>query len=232
MKIKLLALSLYIVSALALNANAQTFPENNPKGVDFGMNDLKRGALRDRLRVMSDSMEEEKKPTVKLETDIEEVMFSENGKVLTKEEFEKQISAYATSLNLTFEQKSLAKKISDDARLKKEQLLRGLYLLQKQSRNLEEQSMREFMEILTPEQKQIFLKLRATENAKREAYDNLKAKIVTKDKNNETENEEEAKTETEDKSKAKTKKSAKESKIVSEHKAPVHRNIKEEPVSK
>ena len=71
-----------------------------------------------------------------------------------------QMSMYVKELNLTSEQIDLAKYISDDSRLKQEQLLKSVYLLKEQAKSLEEKSLQDFRAILTPEQRKKFDKLR------------------------------------------------------------------------
>jgi len=71
-----------------------------------------------------------------------------------------QMSLYVKELNLTSEQVDLAKYISDDSRLKQEQLLKSVYLLREQAKSLEEKSLQDFRAILTPEQRKKFDNLR------------------------------------------------------------------------
>ena len=71
-----------------------------------------------------------------------------------------QMSMYVKELNLTSEQIDLAKYISDDSRLKQEQLLKSIYLLKEQAKSLEEKSLQDFRAILTPEQRKKFDNLR------------------------------------------------------------------------
>lgn len=71
-----------------------------------------------------------------------------------------QMSMYVKELNLTSEQIDLAKYISDDSRLKQEQLLKSVYLLKEQAKSLEEKSLQDFRAILTPEQRKKFDNLR------------------------------------------------------------------------
>lgn len=71
-----------------------------------------------------------------------------------------QMSLYVKELNLTSEQIDLAKYISDDSRLKQEQLLKSVYLLKEQAKSLEEKSLQDFRAILTPEQRKKFDNLR------------------------------------------------------------------------
>lgn len=72
-----------------------------------------------------------------------------------------KMSLYVKELNLTSEQVDLAKYISDDSRLKQEQLLKSVYLLKEQARTLEEKTLNDFRAILTPEQRKKFDGLRA-----------------------------------------------------------------------
>ena len=86
---------------------------------------------------------------------------AESEKAVENEgEIEQGISYYVQKLNLSEEQLDLAKYISDDSRLKQEQLLKSIALLRKQARDLEAKSLEEFEAILTDEQREEFLKLR------------------------------------------------------------------------
>lgn len=71
-----------------------------------------------------------------------------------------QMSVYVKELDLTSQQIDLAKYISDDSRIKQEQLLKSVYLLKEQAKTLEEKSLQDFRAILTPEQRKKFDQLR------------------------------------------------------------------------
>ena len=71
-----------------------------------------------------------------------------------------QMSVYVKELDLTPQQIDLAKYISDDSRIKQEQLLKSVYLLKEQAKTLEEKSLQDFRAILTPEQRKKFDQLR------------------------------------------------------------------------
>ena len=64
-----------------------------------------------------------------------------------------RISRLVSMLNLSQEQKDKAKKISTESKMKTEQLFANILLLQQQIREIENQSMDDFAEILTDEQK-------------------------------------------------------------------------------
>ena len=64
-----------------------------------------------------------------------------------------RISRLVSMLNLSTEQKDKAKKISAESKMKTEQLFANILLLQQQIREIENQSMDDFAEILTDEQK-------------------------------------------------------------------------------
>ncbi|MEE6208039.1 MAG: hypothetical protein VZR95_08310 [Alphaproteobacteria bacterium] len=91
----------------------------------------------------------------------------------TKEEYEEEISFYIKNLNLSVEQLDMAKYISSDSRLKIEQLLKSIYLLRSQARELEAKSLNDFEAILTEEQREQFHKLRALQEKEREKFEVL-----------------------------------------------------------
>lgn len=72
-------------------------------------------------------------------------------------------SHYVAELKLTPQQLEKAKAISADGRMKQEQIMKSLSLLKQQALEVEAQNLAEFEAILTPEQKEIFKKLRAGE---------------------------------------------------------------------
>lgn len=91
----------------------------------------------------------------------------------TKEEYEEEISFYIKNMNLSVEQLDMARYISSDSRLKIEQLLKSIYLLRSQARELEAKSLNTFEAILTEEQREQFHKLRALQDKKREKFEVL-----------------------------------------------------------
>lgn len=98
------------------------------------------------------------------------------------------VSYYIKNLNLSVEQLDMAQHISEDSRLKQEQLLKSIYLLRKQARELEAKSLTDFEAILTPEQDTEFKKLKAAYEAERDADDDL-SKIVEEIDSRETKTE-------------------------------------------
>ena len=70
------------------------------------------------------------------------------------------ISYYVQNLNLTPEQIGMAQRISDESRAKQEQLLQDIQALRQRAHEIEEKSLTDFEEILTPKQKTEFLRLR------------------------------------------------------------------------
>lgn len=87
------------------------------------------------------------------------------------------VSYYIKNLDLSVEQLDMAQHISEDSRLKQEQLLKSIYLLRKQARELEAKSLTDFEAVLTPEQDAKFKKLKEAYEAERDADDSL-SKIV------------------------------------------------------
>lgn len=66
----------------------------------------------------------------------------------------------AAKLKLTDEQKALADKIREDGRLKMEPLMQERRTLHEKMETLRKQNMEEFEKILTPEQKEMFARLK------------------------------------------------------------------------
>lgn len=76
------------------------------------------------------------------------------------------LSTLINQLNLSDKQLDTLKFLSDESRMRQEQLEKSIELFKKQAREIEEQNLREFEEVLTPEQKEIFEKIRALTNTK------------------------------------------------------------------
>ena len=89
----------------------------------------------------------------------------------TKEDYDEEISYYIKNMNLSVEQLDMAKYISSDSRLKMDQLLKSIYLLRSQARELEEKSLNDFEAILTEEQKEQFHKLREIQEKSRKKFE-------------------------------------------------------------
>ena len=69
---------------------------------------------------------------------------------------EENLSLLIKQLNLTDAQLDAVKFLSDESRMRQEQLEKSVDLLKTQALEIETQTMQEFREILTPEQQQIF----------------------------------------------------------------------------
>ena len=87
------------------------------------------------------------------------------------EENKKQMSELVKELNLMPQQRDKAKQISDTNRAKMEQLQNNLKSILQQARDLEEQNLNEFAEILTDEQKAKFYEFKALRNDEMKAHD-------------------------------------------------------------
>ncbi len=96
----------------------------------------------------------------------------------TKEEYDEEISYYIKNMNLSVEQLDMAKYISSDSRLKMDQLLKSIYLLRAQARELEAKSLNDFETILTEEQKEQFHKLRAAQEKSRKKFEVFDVKAM------------------------------------------------------
>lgn len=88
-------------------------------------------------------------------------------------ENKKQMSELVKELNLTHEQREKAKQISDATRFKMEQLQNSMNLILQQARELEEQSLSEFAEILNDDQKAKFHEFKALRNDELKAHDDI-----------------------------------------------------------
>ncbi len=78
------------------------------------------------------------------------------------------LSSLVKQLNLSDEQLDELKFLSDESRMRQEQLRKSVELLKTQAREIEEQNLREFEAILTSEQREIFEKIRTAESSKNE----------------------------------------------------------------
>lgn len=87
-------------------------------------------------------------------------------------ENKKQVSEFVKELKLTTEQIEKAKQISEANREKMEQLQNNIKDILQQSRKLEEQSLNEFAQILTDEQKTKFNEFMNLRNDELKAHDN------------------------------------------------------------
>lgn len=111
---------------------------------------------------------------------------AENDKVkqtkedfLTPEEKAKQaiannnysLSFFTQRMDLELAQLDQAKRFSEEDRMKRESLLKSVFMLREQSRELEQQSIEKFKSILKPEQLAVFEELRREQLAYRQNYD-------------------------------------------------------------
>lgn len=81
------------------------------------------------------------------------------------------LSFFTQKMDLNLEQLDKAKKFSEEDRMKRESLLKSIYMLREQSRELEQQSIEKFKSLLTPEQLAVFEELRNEQLAYRQNYD-------------------------------------------------------------
>ena len=75
------------------------------------------------------------------------------------------LSSLIEKLNLTDAQLDAVKFLSDESRMRQEQLEKSVELLKTQAHDIEVQTLQEFLKILTPEQKQIFEKIQQINSA-------------------------------------------------------------------
>lgn len=87
------------------------------------------------------------------------------------------LSFFTQRMELSLDQLDQAKKFSEEDRLKRESLLKSIYMLRDQSRELEQQSIDKFKGLLTPEQLAVFEELRKEQLAYRNNYDVLAGNI-------------------------------------------------------
>lgn len=109
----------------------------------------------------------------------------EQKDIITEEELAKQeiannnysLSYFTKNMDLTLEQLDAAKKLSEDDKMKRESLLQSIYMLRDQSRELEQQSIENFKELLKPEQLAVFEELRKEQLKYRANYDVLDSNV-------------------------------------------------------
>lgn len=82
-----------------------------------------------------------------------------------------KLSFFTERMNLTLDQLDKAKKISEEDKIKREAMLKSIYMLREQSRELEQKSMEKFKELLDQEQLVVFENLRKEQLKYRENYD-------------------------------------------------------------
>lgn len=87
------------------------------------------------------------------------------------------LSFFVQRMDLTLDQLDAAKKLSTEDKLKRESLLKSIYILRTQSRELEEKSLNNFKNLLTPEQLAIFEELRKEQLNYRNKYDVMAGSI-------------------------------------------------------
>ncbi len=87
------------------------------------------------------------------------------------------LSFFVQRMDLDLDQLDKAKQFSDEDRLKRDSLLRSIYMLREQSRELEQQSLEKFKGILTPGQLAVFEELRKEQVNYRDKYDVLAGSV-------------------------------------------------------
>lgn len=87
------------------------------------------------------------------------------------------LSFFAQRMDLDLDQLDKARKFSEEDRMKRESLLKSIYMLRDQSRELEQQSIDKFKSILRPEQLAVFEELRKEQLAYRQNYDVLSGNV-------------------------------------------------------
>lgn len=105
----------------------------------------------------------------------------EQKEFITEEEKAKQaiaennysLSYFTQHMDLSLEQLDVAKKLSEDDKMKREALLQSIYMLRDQSRELEQESIDNFKELLNEEQLAVFEELRKEQLKYRANYDVL-----------------------------------------------------------
>ena len=108
-----------------------------------------------------------------------EVQEPQNEVFLTPEAKAKQeiadnnysLSFFTQRMDLSLDQLDQAKKFSEEDRLKRESLLKSIYMLRDQSRELEQQSLEKFKGLLNAEQLAVFEELRKEQKNYRDKYD-------------------------------------------------------------
>ncbi len=130
--------------------------------VDFGIEDINVNNELENSKVVSENTDNQEEKSEEIKNEVK-----------SKAEYDKEISFYIQNMKLSVEQLDMAKYISDDSRLKQEQLLKSIYLLRKQARELEAKSLSDFEAILTEEQKVIFEKLKDLQHEQRIVFDKI-----------------------------------------------------------
>lgn len=87
------------------------------------------------------------------------------------------LSFFTQRMDLSLDQLDQAKKISEKDRLKRESLLKSIYMLREQSRELEQQSLEKFKGLLNAEQLAVFEELRKEQKNYRDKYDVLAGNV-------------------------------------------------------
>ena len=87
------------------------------------------------------------------------------------------LSFFTQRMDLSLDQLDQAKKISEKDRLKRESLLKSIYMLREQSRELEQQSLEKFKDLLNAEQLAVFEELRKEQKNYRDKYDVLAGNV-------------------------------------------------------
>lgn len=87
------------------------------------------------------------------------------------------LSFFTQRMDLSLDQLDQAKKISEKDRLKRESLLKSIYMLRDQSRELEQQSLEKFKGLLNAEQLAVFEELRKEQKNYRDKYDVLAGNV-------------------------------------------------------
>ena len=114
-----------------------------------------------------------------------EVQEPQNEVFLTPEAKAKQeiadnnysLSFFTQRMDLSLDQLDQAKKFSEEDRLKRESLLKSIYMLRDQSRELEQQSLEKFKGLLNAEQLAVFEELRKEQKNYRDKYDILAGNV-------------------------------------------------------
>ena len=132
---------------------------------------------------------EEQKEVVVIETkntdNENEVQEPQNEVFLTPEAKAKQeiadnnysLSFFTQRMDLSLDQLDQAKKFSEEDRLKRESLLKSIYMLRDQSRELEQESLEKFKGLLNAEQLAVFEELRKEQKNYRDKYDVLAGNV-------------------------------------------------------
>ena len=87
------------------------------------------------------------------------------------------LSFFTQRMDLSLDQLDQAKKFSEEDRMKRESLLKSIYMLRDQSRELEQQSLEKFKGLLNAEQLAVFEELRKEQKNYRDKYDVLAGNV-------------------------------------------------------